>query len=272
MAGFPEQIGIGNQAGPRWIYEHYANQQFFFNRPIVPPSIEGLPSWMQATPQTSRSMKALGKATSKLPESLGGGLGGGLSPARMEHLLRAYFNAWAMYGLTLADQVFFDDSPAMRPDEVPGLRAVYRGRVSRSSRYQAMYYDMLREATKIRRGMRKMDRDYRPEIADEMEQMPEILVYGQLTKVRDNIQAINADMNRITAAHTLAQVREIANQLGQEKDLASSIGRVRLSKSWRDTGLLKRDMRDVLCSERNAAFKAVVKDIEAQRKQRRKAP
>ena len=128
---------------------------------------------------------------------------------------------------------------------------------------------MLREATEVRRGMRKMDREHRPEIADEMQFTPENLAFTQLTRTNKNLQAINADMNRITSARTLEQVQKIANQLGRQKHLASAIGRVRLSKSWRDIGLLKRDLRDVLFSERNTLFKAVVKDIEAQQKERR---
>ena len=249
------------------LIEQAANRQFFFDRPIVSESLKDLPPWMQAAPRTSRTMAALGEATSKLPEAMGGGLGGGLSPARAEHLLRGYFNAWALYGLTLSDQLFFDEATSLRADQIPGLRSLYRQTPALSTRYRTMFYDMLREATELRRGMRKMDRDNRPEVAGLMEKTPENLEYNQLTAVNQDVQAINADMNFILAARTLPQVQEIANELGREKQFARPIARLRLSKNWRDMGLLKRELRDLWLSERNALFKEAVKDIEAQRKQ-----
>ncbi len=200
---------------------------------------------------------------------MGGGLQGGYSSARMEHLLRGYFNTWALYGLMLSDQMFFDEAPSLRADQVPGLRALYRQTPARSTRYRTMFYDMLREAISMRRGMNKMDRDYRPEVADLLEKTPQNLEYNQLTAVNQNVQAINAEMNRILKARTLPQVQAVANEFGKEKQFARSIARLRLSKNWRDMGLLKRELRDLWLSERNALFKEAVKDIEAQRKQQR---
>ena len=247
------------------VAEQMANRHFYLDRPIESESLKGVPPWMRASPYTSRTMKALGEATSKLPEALGGGLGGGLSPARMEHLLRGYFNAWALYGLTLSDQLFFDEAASLRADEVPGLRAIYRQTPARSTRYRTIFYDMLHDAIELRRGMHKMDREYRPEIAALMEKTPENLEYNQLTAVNENVQAINAEMNHILATRTLPQLHEIANELGKEKQFATPVGRLRLSKNWRDMGLLKRELRDLWLSERNALFKEAVKDIEAQR-------
>lgn len=165
--------------------------------------------------------------------------------------------------------MFFDEAPSLRADQVPGLRALYRQTPALSTRYRTMFYDMLREATAIRRGMNKMDRDYRPEVADLLEEAPENLEYNQLAAVNKNVQAVNAEMNRILRARTLPQLHEIANELGKEKQFAQPIARLRLSKNWRDMGLLKRELRDLWLSERNVLFKEAVKDIEAQRKQRR---
>ena len=133
-----------------------------------------------------------------------------------------------------------------------------------------MFYDMLREAISMRRGMNKMDRDYRPEVADLLEKTPQNLEYNQLTAVNKTVQAINAEMNRILKARTLPQVQAVADEFGKEKQFARFIVRLRLSKNWRDMGLLKRELRDLWLSERNALFKEVVKDVEAQRKQQRR--
>ena len=40
--------------------------------------------------------------------------------------MRCYFNAWAQYGLTLSDAVFFDDTADLRVDQYPGVRPFFR--------------------------------------------------------------------------------------------------------------------------------------------------
>ncbi len=53
-----------------------------------------LQPWARAGPGTSRTLRALGEATRKLPTEFQA------SPAQVEALLRGYANTWAMYGLT----------------------------------------------------------------------------------------------------------------------------------------------------------------------------
>ncbi len=59
--------------------------------------------------------------------------------------------------------------------------------------------------------------------------------------------------------------------MARDKKLRPKINRLRLSKDWRDLGNLKRELLDLWTEERNTLAKAVMQDIEAQRKQRRKA-
>ncbi len=47
--------------------------------------------------------------------------------------------------------------------------------------------------------------------------------------------------------------------------------RLRRAKAWGDLGDLKRGLLDLWTEERNTLAKAVMLDVEAQRKQRRKA-
>ncbi len=61
-----------------------------------------------------------------------------------------------------------------------------------------------------------------------------------------------------------------ATDLGRERGLRFRITRIRLSKSWRDLGDLKRELLDLWTEERNVLAKTVMQDIEAQRKARRK--
>ncbi len=59
--------------------------------------------------------------------------------------------------------------------------------------------------------------------------------------------------------------------LGRERDFKARITRMRRSKAWRDLGELKRELLDLWTEERNTLAKAVMQDIEAQRKQRKEA-
>ncbi len=68
----------------------------------------------------------------------------------------------------------------------------------------------------------------------------------------------------------LPSLQQHASDLGREKHFRPKINRLRLSKNWRDLGDLKRGLLDLWTEERNALAKAVMTDIEAQRKPRRK--
>ncbi len=54
--------------------------------------------------------------------------------------------------------------------------------------------------------------------------------------------------------------------LGRERDFKARITRMRRSKAWRDLGELKRELLDLWTEEQNTLAKAVMLDIEAQRK------
>ncbi len=57
---------------------------------------------------------------------------------------------------------------------------------------------------------------------------------------------------------------------GVDRWVEQLVNRLRLSKDWRDLGDLKRGLLDLWTEERNKHAKAVVLDIEAQRKQRKR--
>ncbi len=61
-----------------------------------------------------------------------------------------------------------------------------------------------------------------------------------------------------------------ATNLGRERGLMARIARTSRSKAWGDLGDLKRELLDLWAEERNTLAKAVMQDIEAQRKRRRK--
>ena len=132
-------------------------------------------------------------------------------------------------------------------------------------------YDALAEATAARRTMRHMDRTFRPDFAKEIEDTPENLEYGQLTNAQKGMRGISAEMRFVVNAPDLPTLQQHAADLGRDKRLRPKINRLRLSKAWGDLGDLKRELLDLWTEERNTLAKEVMQDIEAQRKQRRKA-
>ena len=180
-------------------------------------------------------------------------------------------NTWARYGLTLSDAAFFDDTPSLRVDQYPVIRRFYQGTPLRHTKYVTQLYDALAEATAARRTMRYMDRTFRPDFAKEIENTPQNLEYGQLTRAQKAMRGISAEMRFAVDAPDLPTLQDHAMGLAREKNLKPKINRLRRSDAWGDLSDLKREMLDLWTEERNALAKAVMQDMEAQRKQQRTA-
>ncbi len=210
------------------LYEQAINENRFTGRPIEPQALQDLAPFARATPYTSEVMTDLGLATRGLPRSLQA------PPARAEALLRGYFNTWALYGLTLADGMVSDDKPELRIDQYPVLRRFYVDDPARHTKYETQFYDMLREATELRRTMRHMDRVMRPDIGTELEERPTVREYRQLNRINEQVRGINQEMRAVY----------------RNPDLSPKEKRQRI---------------DNLTREKNRTLEAVVTDIEAQR-------
>ncbi len=68
----------------------------------------------------------------------------------------------------------------------------------------------------------------------------------------------------------LSTLQQHATDLGRERNFKARITRMQRSKAWGNLGDLKRELLDFWTEERNTLAKAVMQDIEAQRKQRRR--
>ncbi len=77
-------------------------------------------------------------------------------------------------------------------------------------------------------------------------------------------------MRLVVGTPDLPTLQRHATGLGLERGLKARITRMQRSKAWGDLGDLKRELLDLWTEERNMLAKAVMQDIEAQRKQRRK--
>jgi len=235
----PEGLGkdvvrvISNVFGLNWkpqiispLYDQATNSQGVTKARIETPGMENLQPFLRSKPTTSETFKGLGMATRNLPESMQ------VNPVRAEALLKGYFNSWATYGLMATDAVFFGgQKPSMRADEMPVVRRFYAQEPPKNTKFDGLFYDMLSESQRLHGTLLELDRQGRPEIADEKERSPMATEAKPLERAAKNLSAIQKDM---MAVHR--------SQATPEE---------------------KRQKLDALIVERNALLKATVMDAKA---------
>lgn len=197
------------------LYDQAKNEHSFTKGKIETPGMENVQPFLRAKPNTSETMKALGMATRDLPESLQ------VPPARAEALLRGYLNTWGMYGLMLSDKAFFGDKqPEMRTDQMPVVRRFYSQEPPQHTKFETQFYDMLGEAKRLQGTLRELDRQHRPDIADQKEQSPLAGESKPLERANKNLQGINSEMRdvRRTADLTPAEKRQRLDGLTVERN------------------------------------------------------
>lgn len=174
------------------LYEQSKNKIGFTGRPIETPHMQDLQPWARGYVTGNKSLKDIARKTRDFPRGLQ------LPPARTEALLRGYFSTWAMYGLSLSDAIFYDDIPDLRVDQYPVLRRFYRQSPARRTKYETMYYDMLKEATELRRTMREMSKTLKDvPIAYELADKPYLALYKPLKDMQVYMSDIRTMQNNI---------------------------------------------------------------------------
>jgi hypothetical protein len=195
--------------------EQATNRNAFTKAPLETPGMENVQPFLRAKPSTSETMKALGMATRDLPESLQ------VNPVRAEALLRGYLNTWGMYGLMLSDRAFFGDKlPEMRADQMPVIRRFYSQEPPLHTKFETQFYDMLGEAKRLQGTLRELDRQGRPDIADQKEQGPLAGEAKPLELANKNLHGINSEMRDVRRAADLtsAEKRQRLDQLTVERN------------------------------------------------------
>lgn len=206
------------------LYQQATNRNSFTGSPIETPGMENVQPFLRSKPGTSESMRALGMATADMPESMQ------VNPARAEALLRGYFNTWAMYGLMLTDQALFHDRlPEKRADELPVVRRFIAQEPARHTKHEELFYDLLEESKRLRGTLKELDRQGLSDLADQKERSPLAGEAKPLERAQQNLAAISKDMNAVR----------------RDRYLTPEQKRMRL---------------DELTAERNALFKATVRD------------
>lgn len=233
------------------------NYDIFREAPIVSKALERLPPWQQAGPGTARTLRAAGEATRNLPRALQ------INPAKTEHLLRGWLNAWAMYGLQVSDALFFDDKMALRTEDIPGVGAIYRPGVIYRTRQENEIYDMLRELNETRASLAFSAKSNRIDLAEEALNS-EAMKNAPLIGVGEALSALR-ELQRVSSiAQTLDGLHQFITKLARHPVLGADFRKLRRGGNWRDLGELKREVRDVLAVHKNRIAKKGLEDVKAQ--------
>ncbi len=90
-----------------------------------------------------------------------------------------------------------------------------------------------------------------------------------LTNANKEMRGIVSEIRSVMRAPDLATLHELAKDMAHNSSYRLTINRLRHTKDWRDLGALKAELLDMTILERNKHAKAVVQDIEKQRKEAR---
>ncbi len=238
------------------IFEQIANKSLFTGREIVNPFERNLAPELQGGETTSRTSQEIGKLTK-------------ISPPRIEHLVRGYFNTFAGYGFTLSDQFFFNDIEDLSIGKIPVIRRFRKDVPNRNNQYVKEAYEIIDEMQTTIASARESIKRFDPEGAESylVESSLEEVKFGNKTK--ELLTEYNRYISVVKNTKTLTQlhaVTEIVASLGGRKK-EKYINNLKDEGIYNDLGALKKFLNDDLYIQRNRIAEKFVKIIESQREE-----
>ena len=164
------------------------NYDTFRGGPIDNPQDLAVKAEARYNEQTSLMMRELGEAT-------------GMSPKKLEHLLVGYTGTIGGYVMAAADGLIRarqpGESASWRADEIPLVKAVYRGTgPAKSTQHMEQFYQMLNEVNRLKRTVDQYRGEGEDDKADEL-----LEEQGGILKARRNLsrtqQQLRVMRNRI---------------------------------------------------------------------------
>ncbi len=211
----------------RPVVESGMNMNFFRSSDIVRAFEEGTLPADQYRYYTSPTMRELAQ---NIPEWMTRGAVGEKvgSPLHLENLYAGYTGTLGRYALQASDQLMraYSDKYAPGPEweleNYPVIQAFYHGDQPRASGYQEPYYDLLRQITRVKGSLVKMEREEREERFDEIEsEFAQVVdVFEDVAGIQKQIRALNKEMGEtwIDKDMSPAKKREEINQMQREKN------------------------------------------------------
>uniref|UniRef100_UPI000D49346D LPD38 domain-containing protein n=1 Tax=Aeromonas sp. HMWF015 TaxID=2056851 RepID=UPI000D49346D len=164
------------------------NYDTFRGGPIDGPQDLNLIAEARYNEQTSLLMRELGELS-------------GFSPKQLEHLVIGYTGTMGSYVMAAADGLIRTTQPgesaAWRADEIPLLKAIYRGTgPAKSTQHLEEFYQMLNEVNQLKRTIDQYRREGRIEAANTLQ-----ATHGEVLKSRQSLgrtqQKIRVVRNKI---------------------------------------------------------------------------
>jgi len=241
------------------LMEQATNKLRFFDRPILTEGQKTLEPWARTSVHTSPTLRAWGEFTRKadwMPDWM-------RSPKNLEALLRSYLNAWAGYGLSITDGLFFDNQPDLRLDQYPGLNVFLRQHPLRNTKSGAEFYEFLEAAVEARRTMRDMAKQGKRDIAFEIREKDASKNYAMLSSYATRLQAVKARNDQMLRMKTIEELQNMARSFQGRKEYAAEIKKMRNNPDvWNDIGAMKRKLQDMFTERRNKLTREAVRKVE----------
>ena len=188
--------------------EQFANRSTFFDRPIVPRSMEGISPEQQFNQYTSEASKLAGRGIAGAQRAMGMDVNSFASPMVLDNYVKGFTGSLGSYGLSAADQVLratgaVKDNTGKRPEKTaadyPLLRAFVSRHPSAGAQSIQDFYDEYDKRKKGNDTVKYLNKTGETEQAkayrDSFDPMAGENIYRAINKLHQAVRSTWADRN-----------------------------------------------------------------------------
>jgi hypothetical protein len=213
-------------AGLNIVLEQVKGESLFTGNPIEDQSIQNQQQFARLNPYQKRIYGEWGKLfeTTDLQDSIIA------NPARAESLLRGLFGEFAVMGAMLAEEMFFENSPSMKAEQIPGYARLRGQNTNLSRRATSEFYDNWAEFKRARGTMAYISEQPGEDVAERAERWAmsnQNLVKLGLADMLDSVAAelsyISNNINALRMGHTDLDGKERTAEIDRLQKYANRI-------------------------------------------------
>ena len=231
------------------LYEIWLNKRRFTDTPIESEGMKNLQPYLRSRAWNSRIGQSIARRLRKTPLEL--------SPVQFDHLIKGYMGYWGSYGLLLSDRAFFDSTPEMRMDEIPGIRSFFRQHPGQSNRYRTEFWERFKLSREAYMTMREAARRGQTEDAEDLVQTREAQEYRGLNRIASALRDARKLAGVALRSEDLAAVQQIAAELVREGLMDQAL----YLRHQNNIRSLKRHVRDALTAWSNQISRETMQEL-----------
>jgi len=173
---------------------YWMNENRFTDRAVVPYHMQDQLPFLQYDDYTSHTSRTLGELSQRIDPKNKFGLQ--LSPKRIDHMIRGYFNTWGMYGLMITDELIAGDKkPSLHTDQYPVIRRFYSQHPR--DRHTEEFYRLVGEARALHNSAMELKKQARGDLTEYYAQQPEAQMLQMLDRVTKAVRRISYGMSQV---------------------------------------------------------------------------